>query len=140
MEEKCGFPNFQTQLLGDGLGVKTLGASQRVLFLLYALRDTKFAVNYWVSTASAKTNLDHAATFRGTPQVCEFVRLRIEALRREHPGLYQNVSTLRTNSMLVRGHQAGALCRSYYYCCLYVGAGLSRVALQALSFGGCAWG
>lgn len=34
-------------------------------------------------------------------QVCEFVRLRVEALRREHPGLYQNVSALRTNSMLV---------------------------------------
>lgn len=32
--------------------------------------------------------------------MCEFVRLRIEALRQEHPGEYQNVSALRTNSML----------------------------------------
>eukprot|EP00752_Nemacystus_decipiens_P012755 g11295.t1 len=37
-------------------------------------------------------------------KVCEFVRLRIEALRREHPGSYQNVSTLRTNSMLLLPH------------------------------------
>lgn len=37
----------------------------------------------------------------GHGQVCEFVRLRIEALRKDRPGLYQNASVLRTNSMLV---------------------------------------
>ncbi|CAN0501998.1 unnamed protein product, partial [Discosporangium mesarthrocarpum] len=34
-------------------------------------------------------------------KVCEFVRLRIEALRKENPGQYQNASVLRTNSMQV---------------------------------------
>ncbi|CAM9471954.1 unnamed protein product [Phaeothamnion confervicola] len=34
------------------------------------------------------------------PKVCEFVRLRIEALRKEHPGQYQNAAAMRTNSML----------------------------------------
>ncbi|CAM9252815.1 unnamed protein product [Ectocarpus sp. 8 AP-2014] len=37
-------------------------------------------------------------------KVCEFVRLRVEALRRENPGQYQNVSSLRTNSMLLLPH------------------------------------
>ena len=32
------------------------------------------------------------------PKVCEFVRQRIDALRGEHPGRYQNVSCLRYNA------------------------------------------
>ena len=32
-------------------------------------------------------------------KVCEYVRLRIEALRNEHPGKYQNAACLRTNCM-----------------------------------------
>ena len=32
-------------------------------------------------------------------KVCEYVRLRIEALRRENPGQYQNAACLRTNCM-----------------------------------------
>ena len=32
-------------------------------------------------------------------KVCEFVRLRIQALRVEHPGKYQNAACLRTNCM-----------------------------------------
>lgn len=38
------------------------------------------------------------------PRVTEFVRLRIEALRSEHPGQYQNVSALRTNAMRYLPH------------------------------------
>ena len=32
-------------------------------------------------------------------KVCEYVRLRIEALRQEEPGVYQNAACLRTNCM-----------------------------------------
>lgn len=38
------------------------------------------------------------------PKVTEYVRLRIEALRSEHPGQYQNVSALRTNAMRYLPH------------------------------------
>jgi tRNA (guanine-N7-)-methyltransferase len=33
------------------------------------------------------------------PKVCEYVRLRIEALRKQQPGSYQNVSCMKTNAM-----------------------------------------
>mmetsp|Transcript_18254 Transcript_18254/g.24058 ORF Transcript_18254/g.24058 Transcript_18254/m.24058 type:complete len:289 (-) Transcript_18254:217-1083(-) len=33
------------------------------------------------------------------PKVCEYVRLRIEALRKEEPGLYCNAAVIRTNAM-----------------------------------------
>ena len=33
-------------------------------------------------------------------QVAEYVRLRIEALRKEHPGQYQNAACIRANSMI----------------------------------------
>jgi len=44
------------------------------------------------------------------PKVCEFVRQRIEALRRAHPSTYDNVGCLRHNTMLhlpniIRKHQ-----------------------------------
>ena len=37
-------------------------------------------------------------------KVTEYVRLRIVALRKEHPGLYQNASVMRTNSMKYLPH------------------------------------
>lgn len=33
------------------------------------------------------------------PKVCEFVKLKCEALRKENPGSYENASALRTNAM-----------------------------------------
>jgi hypothetical protein len=38
------------------------------------------------------------------PQVCEFVRLRIEELRKEEPGRAQNAAVLRTNAMKYLPH------------------------------------
>jgi len=38
------------------------------------------------------------------PKVCEFVKLRCEALRREHVGKYNNVSAYRTNCMRLLPH------------------------------------
>ena len=37
-------------------------------------------------------------------KVTEYVRLRIEALRAEHPGQFQNVSVLRSNAMRYLPH------------------------------------
>jgi tRNA (guanine-N7-)-methyltransferase len=37
-------------------------------------------------------------------KVTEYVRLRIEALRADNPGQFQNVSTLRTNAMRYLPH------------------------------------
>ncbi|KAJ1459466.1 putative methyltransferase-domain-containing protein [Pelagophyceae sp. CCMP2097] len=48
--------------------------------------------------ALAKDELTLALEIR--PKVCEFVRRRIEALRVSHKGQYDNVSCMRTNSML----------------------------------------
>eukprot|EP00629_Pelagomonadales_sp_RCC1024_P003641 CAMPEP_0119287102 /NCGR_PEP_ID=MMETSP1329-20130426/34993_1 /TAXON_ID=114041 /ORGANISM="Genus nov. species nov., Strain RCC1024" /LENGTH=261 /DNA_ID=CAMNT_0007287857 /DNA_START=119 /DNA_END=901 /DNA_ORIENTATION=- len=49
-----------------------------------------------VALAALSDELTLALEIR--PKVCEFVRQRIDALREEHPGRYQNVSCLRYNA------------------------------------------
>ena len=50
-------------------------------------------------------------------KVCEYVRLRIVAHRKEHPGLYGNTSVLRTNSMKFLPHYFGrASLHKLFFC------------------------
>lgn len=52
----------------------------------------------------------------GHSQVTNFVRDRIAALRREHPGKYENISAIRTNSQkyLVNYFAKGQLTKLFF--------------------------
>jgi tRNA (guanine-N7-)-methyltransferase len=88
----CGFGGLTVALAELYPEECSLGMEIRAKVALFKNIDT-----YTYSTLSQSISVITYNTFK--LQVCEYVRLRIEALRAQQPGNFQNVSVLRTNSM-----------------------------------------